>query len=140
MIGVFFAVRAHVAAHASRECPERQNQRRGIVPLRMNRVIVVCAVVHASGAWKTLTMYVLSCTPLRTVIWPHLRGAKARDPASAPAATASAESESDREEQPRARVRLPPSPSTFRAFCLMNFSTASYASSSTICFGGDFIR
>src|SRR5439155_1166218 len=27
-----------------------------------------------------------------------------------------------------------------RAFCAMNFSAASYASSSTICFGGDFIR
>ena len=27
-----------------------------------------------------------------------------------------------------------------RAYCLMNCSTASYASSSAICFGGDFIR
>ncbi len=27
-----------------------------------------------------------------------------------------------------------------RAFCAMNFSVASYASSSTICTGGDFIR
>src|SRR5439155_606853 len=30
--------------------------------------------------------------------------------------------------------------SLMRAFCAMNFSAASYASSSTICFGGDFIR
>ena len=28
----------------------------------------------------------------------------------------------------------------FSAFCAMNFSVASYASSSTICTGGDFIR
>ena len=87
----------------------------------MNRLIVACAVAHASGAWKTLMRYVKSFTPLRTVIWPHLRGVKAREEQSHHAAAVS--------------FAL-----TFRAFCLMNFSTASYASSSTICFGGDFIR